>query len=393
MATTFKTFLNNDVISSRTLLHEAIPLTGTIVSGSAYSDNNIKNYSHGMFQSVFDYPYLSSSSNHVFDITCGFASDSTMSGTAGTPSQQAKKINIYNQMAQVLMGYDSSGNIRVFDQDGDFTGAGGTKYRECIFINFSRLLVKDEIKKGTFKMEFGVKETWSVAGGPDTTFSERIKITDVGAADSYKINSPVGEYGILIADSTAGTMLTNDVGTLAAGQKAGLIFYQAGVAVIPVSLFLESSHTQVHNTAPSNVASGITGLLAGGQLANNVRFNSVDTTASDLDVMMISSSIQTICDGVRNRIYNVEFNNTTELNSTIYFCRINNNDYNYSSNPTYLSDSQIVVKKTHSDEPITYMTTVGLYSASNELLAVAKLSEPLKKTPSNEFTLRVRLDY
>ena len=109
--------------------------------------------------------------------------------------------------------------------------------------------------------------------------------------------------------------------------------------------------------------------------------------------MMISSSITNIADGVRNRIYNIEFNNTTELNSTIYFCRINNNDYNYSSNPTYLSDSQIVVKKTHSDEPITYMTTVGLYSASNELLAVAKLSEPLKKTPSNEFTLRVRLDY
>jgi len=26
-------------------------------------------------------------------------------------------------------------------------------------------------------------------------------------------------------------------------------------------------------------------------------------------------------------------------------------------------------------------------------LAVAKLSEPLKKTPANEFTLRVRLDY
>ena len=33
------------------------------------------------------------------------------------------------------------------------------------------------------------------------------------------------------------------------------------------------------------------------------------------------------------------------------------------------------------------------YSADNELLAAAKLSEPLKKTPDNEMTLRVRLDY
>ena len=87
------------------------------------------------------------------------------------------------------------------------------------------------------------------------------------------------------------------------------------------------------------------------------------------------------------------FNNTTELNSTIYFCRINNNEFNYSSNPTYLSGSRINVKQTRDDNPVSYITTVGLYSADNELLAVAKVSEPLKKDPSNEMTLRVRLDY
>ena len=69
----------NDVVSTRTLLHEAIPLTGTIVSGT-YSDGNIKNYTHGMFQSVFDYPFLSSSANHIFDITFGYANQSSLSG-------------------------------------------------------------------------------------------------------------------------------------------------------------------------------------------------------------------------------------------------------------------------------------------------------------------------
>ena len=86
---------NNDVTTTRTLLHEAIPVTGTILSGT-YSDNNIKNYSHGMFQSVFDYPYLSSYANHLFDITCGFSPQSGFSASSpGT--QQAKKINIYNK--------------------------------------------------------------------------------------------------------------------------------------------------------------------------------------------------------------------------------------------------------------------------------------------------------
>ena len=51
MASTFKTLLNDDMVNTRTLLHEAIPITGTIASGT-YADNNIKTFSHGMFESV-----------------------------------------------------------------------------------------------------------------------------------------------------------------------------------------------------------------------------------------------------------------------------------------------------------------------------------------------------
>ena len=89
----------------------------------------------------------------------------------------------------------------------------------------------------------------------------------------------------------------------------------------------------------------------------------------------------------------MSFNNTTELNSTVYFCRAHNTDLNYSANPTYLSSSKMVVKNNSQDSPVSYVTTVGLFSPDNELLAVAKLSEPLKKDPTTEFTLRVRLDY
>ena len=49
MANFYKTLnQTNDIVNTRTLLHEAIPLTGTIVSGAAYTGNNIKNYAHGM---------------------------------------------------------------------------------------------------------------------------------------------------------------------------------------------------------------------------------------------------------------------------------------------------------------------------------------------------------
>ena len=43
MARSFKNLLGDDSVTTRTMLHEAIPITGTIVSGT-YSDNNIKTF-------------------------------------------------------------------------------------------------------------------------------------------------------------------------------------------------------------------------------------------------------------------------------------------------------------------------------------------------------------
>jgi hypothetical protein len=119
----------------------------------------------------------------------------------------------------------------------------------------------------------------------------------------------------------------------------------------------------------------------------------------DVDRALKNGPIDALSTGFRGRVIDIGFNNTTELNSTIYFCRVNHNDFNYSSNPTYLGDansddnSKIRVKTSTLDAPVSYVTTIGLYSADNELLAVAKLSEPLRKDPTNEMTLRVRLDY
>ena len=120
---------------------------------------------------------------------------------------------------------------------------------------------------------------------------------------------------------------------------------------------------------------------------------SMDLSGQKVNDIMSGSTIQANADALRHRIQNISFNNTTELNSTIYFCRVNHNEYNYSANPTYTSGSRIRVKNNTIDNPVSYITTVGLYSADNELLATAKLSEPLKKDPTNEMILRVRLDY
>lgn len=359
MANSYKTLLPEDIASTRTLLHEAIPLTGTIVSGT-YNDENVKYFAHGMYTSVYDYPYLSSSANHIFDLTVGYASGSAPQGTNDwgiTSVQDQKKINIYNQMAQVLVGYDINGDIKQFDRDGE--PGGGDVMDECFFINFARLLNKDEIKKDSFRFKFYSNNVATDAFSPDDR-AGLVTLGDYGAQTEYRTNSPAGEFGLLYTSSA----------TPNAKSAYGHIYYQAGIVVLTSSFIVGATPTMTTASAPSTIGTGsVTDLLVSGTIdecANHIRYAFDDT----------------------------DYNNTTELNSTIYFCRANNTEFNYSANPTYLSASQIIVKGNNPlADPVSYITTVGLYSPDNELLAVAKLSEPLKKSPSNELTLRVRLDY
>tara|TARA_B100000900_G_scaffold226196_1_gene192020 strand:- start:10637 stop:11683 length:1047 start_codon:yes stop_codon:yes gene_type:complete len=338
---------SQDVTTTKTILHEVIPITGSVVSGTYGTfpnEDNIKNYAHGMFQSVYDYPFLSSSANHIFDITVGYDEASALSSSTNT--QNAKKINLYNQHAQVLLGYTGStgDGVRKFESDLSLDGGAAGTINEAIFINFSRLVVKDQIKKGSFSMTFGTGSTFASSSVP----LHRIVLSDNQTTDTSGSQSVQGgEYGVLFSGSTG----------------VGNIFYQAGIAVVTASIF-GSAKMVSHEGGPGG-----------------------------LETLLTGSAISASCDAIRHRIVNISFNNSTEINSKIYFCRAAHNKFNYSSNPTYVNGSQIRVKDKATDTPVAYITTVGLYSNTGELLATAKLSEPLRKDPTNELTLRVRLDY
>jgi hypothetical protein len=82
------------------------------------------------------------------------------------------------------------------------------------------------------------------------------------------------------------------------------------------------------------------------------------------------------------------------ISSTHYFVRLRNRDYNYSNNPTFKDpDNNTIIQPEFRRDPKVYVTTVGLYNDRNELLAVAKLSKPVRKSFAEELLLRVRLDF
>jgi hypothetical protein len=95
--------------------------------------------------------------------------------------------------------------------------------------------------------------------------------------------------------------------------------------------------------------------------------------------------------GTANDFY---INAQESITSDFIFVRPRTSEFNYSENPSFISGSTgEVLYSNFINNPTTYITTVGLYNDTNQLLAVAKLSRPLPKDFTKEALIRVKLDF
>lgn len=81
------------------------------------------------------------------------------------------------------------------------------------------------------------------------------------------------------------------------------------------------------------------------------------------------------------------------VSSNFVFVRVRNSEFNYSTNPSNITGSGELRHDVMINSPQAYITTVGLYNDSNDLLAIAKLSRPLLKDFTKEALVRIKLDY
>ncbi len=87
-------------------------------------------------------------------------------------------------------------------------------------------------------------------------------------------------------------------------------------------------------------------------------------------------------------------NSQETVTSDYVFVRARNSEFNYSENPSFISGSTgEVIYSNFINAPQVYITTVGMYNDSNDLLAVAKMSRPLLKDFTKEALVRVKLDF
>ena len=84
---------------------------------------------------------------------------------------------------------------------------------------------------------------------------------------------------------------------------------------------------------------------------------------------------------------------TENVSTQHFFVRATNREFNYSNNPTYVNTNGTFVETTFETDPQTFITTVGLLNDSNELIAVAKTSQPIEKSFDKEVLIKVKLSF
>lgn len=381
MANSFKYFSDHDKTSTTNTLLESIEndrgaMAGSTPIGWLTSSNNPY-----YFMEFYTSSFGSIETGHrIFDVTFGRSSNTVLS--PGTSTYYDIEKNIYNQFSKLLLGYTTGSTTQKFNLDPEDV-TNSKILHNAIFLNFSRGEFKDRIKQGSFNLKLNV-------GAAGTNAGYFVHLVDSGSSTPPEVRTTrTGYVGKLFvsASSTAGESANININTN--NQVQGLLFYEAGVAVVSPYIFSQYSASNANPSGSNaNLDSNILGVITSS--ASIPQISSSNTITGVIN----NGTIQSLGYSLGKAIVESNYYAITELNSTIYFCRAFNHEFNYSSNPTYLNNSRIVVKGDDPEaQPVSYVTTVGLYSDDNQLLAVAKLSEPIKKTPENELIARVRLDF
>ena len=442
---TFKEIGATDIKTSRSVLNQLVDVIQEDISGSAtrrsyqvYVTGGIgPGVTSSLYQTIYDQDFSLQTANQLFDMTVGlyFSGSTAMTASTGQdsngkmlfPSQSLmmrEKISIYKQYAANLLG---NADNAFFTPFGSATSTD--RVDNALFLSFKRLFTRDKVKRETFAMKMYYSASWvgttqaafkpaSMANGRTigdalngggtnldvTSILDARIYTDFGASQNRR-RTFGGEVGDLVYSANSAT-------------KAGLIFYDAGTVVLnldrvikptqPVSGVIDAMRAGTLGDVPTGktVIGGFQymGALNASTLTTGRQSRYTQNSAATfIPDLMVSGSIDDILKHVSTTRFSsgsltaATFQNNTNINSTLIFCRATADEFNYSSNPTFTDTSNRVTVvdegQEDSQRTFSFITTVGLYDINDNLLAVAKLSRPIEKNDEKDLTVRVRLDF
>jgi len=286
-------------------------------------------------------PSTNASASVQFGITYGHLDGSGSLGNKGATGDRTSAA-VYGQFNNLINP----------PQTTKFTFKGRTDVKHFYAISFNRARLREKMEPGGWELRLG--------SGANQVRLIDDSSTNKGGNTNLRNFAP--EYNIVSGTLVGGTNIVSDADELATASGSYGSFYPSlGILLLnPERLGhgpLELSTSEASNTDARNHR----------QLFDNIKSGSY-----------------------------FQAKRQEEIASTHYFVRAKSGDFNFTSNETYYTESvagqKQVIPGLRGDNK-TYITSVGLYNDDNELLAIAKLSQPILKSKSREALIKVKLDF
>lgn len=312
-------------------------------------------------------------------LTSFFTSSAQVAGASGD-----YYYNVYNtaetSSVQFAVAYGhrlGSGSVSLANDD------NSTIATKATYAQYKQILLEQDDAQFTFVSS-------SAAGTHD---SDDIYVINVARA-RYKEKMDAGNWSMTLSGSNGSFTFIDDSGKKFDDTvgKAGRVF---NIASGSLNLGSENEATINSTTASNGEGFGLfypdQGLLVlnpsavaatvGSELSPNLSL-----TVEQQNHKLLYNAISAGGD--------FEARRTENVSTSHYFVRATNREFNYSNNPSYVTGSDgSFAESTFETDPKTFITTVGLYSDANELIAVAKTSQPIAKSFDKEVLIKVKLDF
>ena len=333
---------NDIVINQAQQLTSGLWSSGTGTLTTFFTGSTQSGSSGAYYYDVYKTDPASDSAAEIqYGVTYGnYAGSGSILTHAGTDNGASKAM--YSQFANLLLA----------PQVSRFTMKDTTIVNSIYMISVNRARMREKLDPGNWELHL------SGSG------NKKIKlIDDSGATSTTTVDTGGRVYNIVSGSIATGTAVTYKTAVLeTASGSYGLYYPDMGIYILNASRL----------DAP-----GADGLTLGTVTGSNVNNNNSQKL------------FQAMKDGLK-----FEARREENVSSTHYFCRVYNKEFNFSANPTFFTASDGTMTNTSFvNDPKSFITTVGLYNDTNDLVAVAKMSKPLMKSFSREAIIKIKLDF
>jgi hypothetical protein len=343
----------------------------TFFTSSAQSSDS-KTYHYEIWSSAS----LVCGDENMFSVAYGHVAGSGSMGVGGQIGDTPTRA-IYSQYKTMLLEGDPTLPAAT-GAPTRFTLANGSSVQHFYAVNISRDRFEDKLDPGNFELVLAKMDSAASASALTIASANNvIRLID----DSADTNDSLGYGGLPsnVRNLVSGS-ISDGIYNPSAPHYYGLVYSDKGVILLDADVL---------NTSAS------LGTVTGSNVIGNNAFRLYKS---------ISGS------GAQGAGYGFSARSVSVKDVTYYYVRVparlgtslSNTDAGgnslplamYSNNPTYVSSSNnVLTDKSFINDPTVYVTSIGMYDDEGELLAIAKMSKPIKKTLNSELSVTVRLEY